>query len=168
MGKIKTDMEKLVKGVRSSAAARHMGVRHVHKASRVLLAEYEKERSKRARKIQVEAAALGTKLERQASDRVKAAREMRAELGQASAERSAAVREAHSRMSGHLQDLRAERGRMASQMRESVQAEIGGIRTAVDTLRASVRTMMGGIGEDVAAATRLWRSKPSRMPARTK
>jgi hypothetical protein len=168
MGKIKTDMEKLVKGVRSAAAARHMSVRHVHKASHVLLAENAKERAKRARKIRVEAAALGTKLEHQASDRVKAAREMMAELGQASAERSAAVREAASRMGEHLEGLRAERGRMAGEMRESVQAEIGGIRTAVDTLRASVRTMMGGIGEDVAAATRLWGAKPSRMPARKK
>ena len=166
MGKIKTDMEKLVKGVRSAAAGRHMGVRHVRKASHALLAENGKERSKLARKIRAEAAALGTKLEHEANDRVKAAREMMAELGQATAERRAAVREGHSRMSGHLQDLRAERGRMADQVRESVQAEIGGIRTAVDTLRSSVRAMMGGIGEDVAAATRLWGAKPSRMPGR--
>jgi hypothetical protein len=161
-------MEKLVKEVRSSAAARHLGVRQARKASHGLLKASGKARAETAHKIRVAASALGTKLEHHAKERVHAAQEMKTELGQAAERRKAGVREVHSRMCGHLEDLKAERGRMSAQMHESMQVEIAGIRTAVDTLRDGVRAVMGGIGADVAAATRMWRAKSSRMPARNK
>ncbi|MGA2325265.1 MAG: hypothetical protein ABSH05_03170 [Bryobacteraceae bacterium] len=162
MGKIKTDMEELVNKVRSSVVARRVGVKHVRDETHGVLTEDRKERHARAKRLVAQADALGTKLQQQGSDRVEAAREAKRGLGRGAARRRTAVRENHSRMSGHLNNLQQERGRMAGQFRQSVQEEVEGIRAAVGALKSGVQAMMNGIGADVAEATRLWRTGPAR------
>lgn len=158
MGKIKTDMEELVDKVQSSVTARHAGVRQVRDETHGTLSGNRQERHARARGLTAQAQALGTRLRQQGSDRVDAAREAKRGLGRVAAGRRTALGENRSRMSGHLTDLRQERGEMSDQLRQSVQAEVAGIRAAVGALKDDVQAMMNGIGADVAEATRLWRT----------
>jgi DNA anti-recombination protein RmuC len=164
MGKIKSDMEELVNEIRSSASARHAGVKHIRDDARSLLMENERERGERARTLAQGAKALSTKLERQSQDRLKAARGLKDALGRTAESRKAAIRQGRSQMHHRLDELHMERRKTADELKQSVQADVGGIRDAVGVLRKSVRRMMGDIGADVREAGRLWRRGPVRVP----
>jgi DNA anti-recombination protein RmuC len=159
MGKIKSDMEKLVNEVRSSVTARHRGVSDLREGARELLSQDKRERQDRAR-------ALTEQLERQTTSRLEATAEMKGTLGRVGEKRKAGVRNGRSEMRHHLRHLHLGRGEMAKELKESVLGEVADIREAVGTLRSAVRTMMGNIAGDVREARRLWRSGPSQMPER--
>jgi hypothetical protein len=158
MGKIKSDMEKLVSEVRSSATARHRGVGDVRKGARQRLAEDHQERADRARTLTKQAKSLAMKLEGQSRSRLAEAAEMMGTLGYAGEKRRTGVRKDRSEMRNRLRQLHRGRGQMAKQLKQTVRGEVGEIREAVGTLRSAVRTMMGGIAADVQEARRLWRS----------
>ena len=166
MGKIKSDMEKLVSEVLSSVTARHRGVSDLRKGAHELLSQDKRERQARARTLAQNVGSLSMKLEGQTKSRLEAAAEMKETLGRAGEKRKASVRNGRAEMHHHLRQLHLGRGEMAKDLKESVQGEVGDIRQAVDTLRSAVRTMMGNIAADVQAARRLWRGGPARMPAR--
>jgi hypothetical protein len=165
MGKIKSDMEKLVNEVRSSVAARHRGVSDLREGARELLSHDYRERLARARTLTHNAKSLSTKLEGQNKSRLAAAAAMKGTLGRVGERRKASVRKGCSEMHHHLRQLHLGRGEMAKELKESVLSEVGDIREAVGTLKSAVRTMMGSIAADVQEARRLWRGGPSQMPA---
>lgn len=166
MGKIKTDMENLVNGIRSSASARHQGVGCVRTGARDLLGHDRRERQERAGTLRQAAKALSTRLDRQSEERLAGARGFKAGLGSTAQKRRAAIRAGRS--ATHSQLERAHRGRCekAQEVKKSVQGEVGEIRRAAASLRRRVRAMLGDIAADVKAARRLWRGGPSRMPSR--
>lgn len=166
MGKIKSDMEKLVNEVRSSVAARHRGVSDLRQGARELLSHDHRERQDRARTLTHNAKSLSGKLAGQNKSRLAAAAEMKGMLGRAGEGRKASVGKGRSEMRHHLRQLHLGRGEMAKELKETVLGEVGDIREAVGTLKSAVRSMMGSIAADVREARRLWRSGPSQMPAR--
>ena len=168
MGKIKTDMKKLVNKVHSSAKARHAGLRQTHRATHALLASHSKEQRDRAVQLAADAKALGKTLARQTAARKKSASDLKSALGKKAVARKAALSVSRHRSCARLGRQRAARLRAAQASRQSAQTEVRAIQSSVAKLRGDVQAMMQGIASDVAEATRMWRGEPQRQPARPK
>jgi len=166
MGKIRSDMEKLVNQVRTAASARHGGIHQMRKGARELLDRDHGERRERAQTLAESAHALSAMLERQTRSRREATSGMKGALGRIGECRKTAIRQARSQMCHRLQQLHLGRERTALELKRSVQGEVGDIRQTVSALRSTVRATMANIAADVREARRLWSSGPSKIPAR--
>lgn len=161
MGKIRENMEQLVKEVHGGAMARHHGLASLRLATRDLLARDRGEGQARRRTRVQTARASSTGLAQERQEQLRAARALKTGLDRACQQRRAGAREGSAATRERLASLHGQRQRDAAEAQQSKRGEVAEIRGAVGELRNRVQSAMGALARDVAEARRLWRTTGS-------